>query len=76
LEKKKIMEGVIDLLKMKAYYFEGNMGSDVIEKEIPENLKADAEKYHAILIEKIVEHDDAMMMEFLDGKTDFDMQIH
>jgi elongation factor G len=67
------LEGVIDLLRMKAYYFEGNMGSDVIEKEIPENLKADAEKYHAILIEKIVEHDDAMMMEFLDGKTDFDM---
>ncbi len=67
------MEGVVDLLKMKAYYFEGNMGTDVIEKDIPENLKADAEKYHAILIEKIVEHDDAMMMEFLDGKTSFDI---
>jgi elongation factor G len=65
------MEGVVDLLKMKAYYFEGNMGSDVVEKEIPENLKADADKYHAILIEKIVEHDETMMMEFLDGKTDF-----
>lgn len=67
------MEGVVDLLKMKAYYFEGNMGSDVIEKEIPENLKADAEKFHAILIEKIVEHDEEMMMAFLDGKTDFDI---
>ena len=68
------MEGVVDLLKMKAYYFEGNMGTDVIEKEIPENLKADAEKYHAILVEKIVEHDETMMMEFLDGKTDFDIE--
>lgn len=67
------MQGVIDLLKMKAYYFEGNMGSDVVEKEIPENLKADADKYHAILIEKIVEHDESMMMEFLDGKTSFDI---
>jgi elongation factor G len=67
------MEGVVDLLKMKAYYFEGNMGSDVIEKEIPENLKADAEKYHAILVEKIVEHDEEMMMAFLDGKLDFDI---
>jgi elongation factor G len=65
------MQGVIDLLKMKAYYFEGNMGTDVIERDIPENLKADAEKYHAILIEKIVEHDEDMMMAFLDGKTDF-----
>ncbi len=67
------MEGVIDLLKMKAYYFEGNMGSDVMERDIPENLKADAEKYHAILVEKIVENDEAMMMEFLDGKTEFDI---
>jgi elongation factor G len=49
------MEGVVDLLRMKAYYFEGEMGKEVVEKEIPENLKADAEKYHAILVEKIVE---------------------
>lgn len=67
------MQGVVDLLKMKAYYFEGNMGTDVIEKDIPENLKADAQKYHDILIEKIVEHDEEMMMQFLDGKTDFDI---
>lgn len=65
------MEGVVDLLRMKAYYFEGEMGKEVVEKEIPENLKADAEKYHAILVEKIVEHDEEMMMQFLDGKTDF-----
>ena len=62
-------EGVIDLLKMKAYYFEGEMGNKVIEKEIPENLKADAEKYHAELIEKIVEQDDQVMTEYLDGKV-------
>ena len=61
-------EGVIDLLKMKAYYFEGEMGANVIEKDIPENLKADAEKYHAELIEKIVEQDDNIMSEYLDGK--------
>ena len=61
-------EGVIDLLKMKAYYFEGEMGNKVIEKDIPEDMKADAEKYHAELIEKIVETDDTMMTEYLDGK--------
>jgi len=61
-------EGVIDLLKMKAYYFEGEMGSNVIEKDIPENLKAEAEKYHHELIEKIVEQDDAIMTEYLEGK--------
>ena len=60
-------EGVIDLLRMKAYYFEGEMGNTVIEKEIPENLKADAEKYHAMLIEKIVETDEVMMSEYFNG---------
>ena len=60
-------EGVIDLLTMKAYYFEGEMGNQVIEKEIPEELKADAEKYHHELIEKIVETDDTLMTEYLDG---------
>ncbi len=62
-------EGVIDLLKMKAFYFEGAMGENVIEKDIPENLKADAEKYHAELIEKIVEQDDAVMTAYLENGT-------
>ena len=61
-------EGVVDLLTMKAYYFEGELGKDVIEKEIPEELKADAEKYRAEFIEKIVETDEAAMDEYLGGK--------
>jgi elongation factor G len=61
-------EGVVDLLTMKAYYFEGNMGIDVVEKEIPENMKADAEKYRGEMIEKIVENDEDMMNEYLEGK--------
>jgi elongation factor G len=66
-------EGVVDLLTMKAYYFEGEMGNKVIEKEIPENLKAEAEKYHHELIEKIVEQDEKAMHEYFDGKIpDFD----
>ncbi len=60
--------GVVDLLKMKAYVFEGEMGKDVIEKEIPADLMEDAKKYHAELVEKIVEHDDAAMQQYLDGK--------
>src|ERR1700733_4355229 len=60
--------GVIDLLKMKAYYFEGEKGINVIEKEIPENLLEDAKKYRAELIEKVVEHDDTLMQQYLDGK--------
>jgi elongation factor G len=61
-------EGVVDLLKMKAYFFEGEKGINVIEKEIPVDLVADAKKYRAELIEKIVENDDTLMQQYLDGK--------
>jgi len=61
-------EGVVDLLNMRAFYFEGEMGNKVIEKDIPEELKAEAEKYHHELIEKIIEQDDIVMDEYLEGK--------
>lgn len=61
-------EGVVDLLKMKAYFFEGEKGINIIEKEIPENMLADAKKYHAELVEKAVEHNDTLMQQYLDGK--------
>lgn len=60
-------EGVIDLLRMKAFYFEGDMGNNVIEKDIPEEMKAEAEKFRNELIEKIVEQDEALMVEYLEG---------
>ena len=62
-------EGAVDLLKMKAYYFEGDMGNKVIEKDVPENLMAEAEKYRSELIEKIVENDEEAMNAYLDGNT-------
>lgn len=61
------LKGVIDLLKMKAYTFEGEMGMKVLEHEIPEEYKAEAEKYHAELVERIVENDDAQMTAYLEG---------
>ena len=62
-------EGVIDLLNMKAYHFEGEMGTNVVAGEIPAELYADAEKYRKELIERIVEVDDAVMTDFIEGKA-------
>jgi elongation factor G len=62
-------EGVIDVLEMKAFKFEGEMGKNVIAYDIPEAYMADAKKYHDEMVEKIVETDDAMMTEFLEGKV-------
>jgi len=59
-------EGVIDLITMKAYYFEGEHGEKIIEKEIPADLKQDAEKRRIILLEKIAETDDKLMEKYLE----------
>ncbi|HRZ30259.1 MAG TPA: elongation factor G [Candidatus Paceibacterota bacterium] len=61
-------EGVIDLLKMKGYLFEGTLGKDMKEIEIPEKYLEDAKATRAELIERIVEHDEALMTDYLDGK--------
>lgn len=61
-------EGVVDLLKMKAYYFEGDMGNTIREAEIPADLLEDAKKFRAELVEKVVEFDDALMEAYLEGK--------
>lgn len=60
-------EGVVDLLTMKAFYFEGDMGNKVVEKEIPAELLEDAKKYRAELIERIVENDEVAMNAYLEG---------
>jgi elongation factor G len=61
-------EGVVDLMTMQAYHFEGPMGEKVIAVPIPSGMQADAETYRKELIERIVEHDEALMNEYLDGK--------
>lgn len=61
-------EGVIDLLRMKAYFFSGEKGIDVNEKEIPAEYLEDAKKYRAELVEKVAETDDALMTQYLEGK--------
>jgi elongation factor G len=62
------MSGVVDLITMKAYRFGGEMGMEVTEEEIPEDMKAEAEKWRGEMIEKIVEHDDELMEAYLGGE--------
>lgn len=62
------LKGVVDLIRMKAYTFEGEMGTTIVEHEIPAELKDDAEMYRAELVERVVEHDDALMEAYLGGE--------
>lgn len=61
-------KGVVDLLTMDYYTFEGEKGEHVVKGEIPAHLLEEAKKERAIAVEKIVEHDDETMSEYLEGK--------
>ncbi len=60
--------GVIDLMTMKAYRFEGDMGIDVIPYDIPTEYMDAATTARAELVERIVENDDELMSAYLEGK--------
>ena len=60
--------GVIDLFKMKAIKFEGERGEKIIEEDIPDDKLAWAKEWRQKLVEKIVEQDDNLMQQYLDGQ--------
>ncbi len=57
--------GVIDLLKMKAFIYEDDLGKEVDEEEIPADMKEKAEEYHQLMIEAIAETDEDLMDKYL-----------
>ncbi|KAF5295870.1 hypothetical protein FQA39_LY13043 [Lamprigera yunnana] len=60
--------GIIDLVEMKAYHFDGKAEEIATEIEIPAELKAQAEELRAQLVEAVVEYDEELMIKFLDGE--------
>ncbi|MEK7138245.1 MAG: elongation factor G [Patescibacteria group bacterium] len=60
--------GIVDVMEMKAYTSEGEHGEKIVELPIPENMKEAVAKTRHTMIEKIVECDDKLMSEYLEGK--------
>ena len=60
--------GVIDLVTMKAYHFDGKPEENATEIEIPADLKDIAEEKHNDLVETVVEFDDELMNKYLEGE--------
>ncbi len=60
--------GLIDLMKMKAYTFDGEMGEIIIEGEIPAEYVDKAKEWREKMVEKIAESDDALTEKFLAGE--------
>lgn len=60
--------GLIDLMTMKAYTFDGEMGEKVIEGEIPAEYSDKAKEWREKMVEKISETDDALTEKYLNGE--------
>ena len=61
-------EGVIDLIRIKAYKFQGDFGENVFEEEIPDELKAGVMEIRKELVEKISEQDEQLLEKYLEGR--------
>ena len=64
------LEGVIDLVRMKAYYFDGDNGEKVREEAIPEKLQAQAEEYREIMLDAVSMFSDELMEAMLEEKVE------
>ncbi|MBI3088828.1 MAG: elongation factor G [Candidatus Colwellbacteria bacterium] len=61
-------EGIIDLLQLKAFKFEGDFGEQIVEIPVPDNLKSETEKRRHEMIEKIAETDENLTHKYLVGE--------
>ena len=69
-------EGVVDLIRMKAIYWDmETQGMKFQYKDIPADLKAQADEYRAKMIEAAAEGDDALTEKFLEGRELTDAEI-
>ena len=64
------LEGVVDLVTMKAIYFEGDNGENLRYAEIPAHLVDDAKKYREELLDAISMFDDELMEEIMENGFD------
>lgn len=60
--------GIIDLIKMKAEIYTNDLGTDIQETDIPEDMLELAEEWHTNLIEAVAETDEALMERYLEGE--------
>ena len=61
-------QGIVDLIKMRAFIHKDDLGREIEETDIPEDLKEAAEKYRSEMIEAAAEQDDELMMKYLEGE--------
>ena len=70
------LEGVVDLISMKAIYFDGEKGDDIRYEEIPKHLQEQAQQSRNDMLEAVSMFDDQMMEDLLEEKEISETAIH
>ena len=70
------LDGVVDLISMKAIYFDGEKGDDIRYEEIPEHLQEQAQQSRNDMLEAVSMFDDQMMEDLLEEKEISETAIH
>ena len=60
--------GIVDLIKMKAFIHKDDLGKEIEETDIPEDMKEMAQEYREKMIESVAEQDEELMMKYLEGE--------
>ena len=68
-------QGIVDLIKMRAFIHKDDLGKEIEETDIPEDMKAQAEEFRAKMVEAAAEQDDELMMKYLEGEELSDDEI-
>ncbi|MBD2465318.1 elongation factor G [Oscillatoria sp. FACHB-1407] len=61
-------KGIVDLVRMKAYIYTNDIGTDIQEADIPDEVKDQVEEFRLKLIESVAETDDALTEKYLEGE--------
>ncbi len=61
-------QGIVDLVRQRAYIYANDQGTDIQETDIPEALQAQVDEFRTKLIEAAAETDDALMTKYFDGE--------
>ena len=59
-------QGIVDLIKMRAFIHKDDLGKEIEETDIPADLKEKAEEYRSKMVEAAAEQDDELMMKYLE----------
>ncbi|MFM7353703.1 MAG: GTP-binding protein, partial [Microcystis aeruginosa] len=62
------LSGIVDLVKMRAYIYKDDLGKDIEETDIPEDLLKKAEEFRVQLVEAVAEADEELLEKYLEGE--------